>query len=136
MTHFTRTGDGVSAGSSGLWLRRRGTTRRGSGSNGPPGAAKQAATTSRFQLTPITVGVIPIVDAASSYLGVQEGFFEEQGLEVSLETAQGGAASVPSVVSGRPRWQDGHGEHAEQHRRAVQERGRSHTGGTVPAGIT
>jgi NitT/TauT family transport system substrate-binding protein len=48
----------------------------------------------------VTAGVIPIVDVAPIYLGVQQGFFEECGLEVSLESGQGGAAIVPGVVSG------------------------------------
>ncbi|WP_344247387.1 ABC transporter substrate-binding protein [Isoptericola hypogeus] len=51
-------------------------------------------------LTPVTVGVIPIVDVAPIYLGVEQGFFEEEGLDVTLELAQGGAAIVPAVVSG------------------------------------
>jgi NitT/TauT family transport system substrate-binding protein len=49
----------------------------------------------------ITVGVIPIVDVAPLYLGVEQGFFEEQGLDVKLESGQGGAAIVPGVVSGQ-----------------------------------
>lgn len=49
----------------------------------------------------LTVGVIPIVDVAPVYLGVQQGFFSERGLDVDLETAQGGAAIVPAVVSGQ-----------------------------------
>lgn len=49
----------------------------------------------------ITVGVIPIVDVAPLYLGVEKGFFAEQDLEVTLETGQGGAAIVPGVVSGQ-----------------------------------
>lgn len=52
------------------------------------------------ELTAVKVGVIPIVDVAPIYLGVQEGFFEDQGLDVTLELAQGGAAIVPAVVSG------------------------------------
>lgn len=51
------------------------------------------------ELTPVSVGVIPIVDVAAIYLGVDEGFFEEEGLDVTLELAQGGAAIVPAVVS-------------------------------------
>ena len=51
-------------------------------------------------LTEITVGVIPIVDVAPLYLGVEEGIFEEHGLEVNLQEAQGGAAIVPGVQSG------------------------------------
>ena len=50
--------------------------------------------------TAITVGVIPIVDVAPIYLGVDQGFFTDNGLDVTLELAQGGAAIVPAVVSG------------------------------------
>jgi NitT/TauT family transport system substrate-binding protein len=49
----------------------------------------------------VTVGVIPIVDVAPIYLGVEQGFFEERGLEVKLESGQGGAAIVPGVQSGQ-----------------------------------
>lgn len=52
------------------------------------------------ELTPVTVGVLPIVDTAAIWLGVQEGIFEDHGLDVELELAQGGAAVVPAVVSG------------------------------------
>jgi NitT/TauT family transport system substrate-binding protein len=48
----------------------------------------------------VTVGVIPIVDVAPIYLGVEQGFFEEEGIDVTLESGQGGAAIVPGVVSG------------------------------------
>jgi NitT/TauT family transport system substrate-binding protein len=49
--------------------------------------------------TKISVGVIPIVDVAPIYLGIDQGFFEDEGLDVKLETAQGGAAIVPGVMS-------------------------------------
>jgi NitT/TauT family transport system substrate-binding protein len=49
----------------------------------------------------VTVGVIPIVDVAPIYLGDAQGFFEEQGIDLTLETAQGGAAVVPGVMSGQ-----------------------------------
>jgi NitT/TauT family transport system substrate-binding protein len=49
----------------------------------------------------VKIGVIPIVDVAPIYLGVKQGFFSAEGLDVSLETAQGGAAIVPGVVSGQ-----------------------------------
>lgn len=51
-------------------------------------------------LTQVSVGVIPIVDVAPIYLGVQEGIFEEHGLELDLTLAQGGAAIIPAVQSG------------------------------------
>ena len=53
------------------------------------------------QTKKITVGVIPILDVAPIYLGVQKGFFTDRGLEVKLESAQGGAAIVPAVLSGQ-----------------------------------
>lgn len=49
----------------------------------------------------VTVGVIPILDVAPIYLGVDKGFFKERGIEVKLELAEGGAAIVPAVVSGQ-----------------------------------
>lgn len=52
------------------------------------------------ELTSIEVGVIPIVDVAPIYLGVEEGIFEEHGLDLTLTQAQGGAAIVPAVQSG------------------------------------
>ncbi|TFV85817.1 ABC transporter substrate-binding protein [Blastococcus sp. CT_GayMR16] len=51
-------------------------------------------------LTPVTIGTQPIVDSAPLYLGVDQGFFEEEGIELTIESAAGGAAVVPSVVSG------------------------------------
>jgi NitT/TauT family transport system substrate-binding protein len=51
--------------------------------------------------TKVTVGVIPIVDVAPIYLGIKQGFFKKEDLDLKLETAQGGAAIVPGVVSGQ-----------------------------------
>jgi NitT/TauT family transport system substrate-binding protein len=51
--------------------------------------------------TKVKIGVIPIVDVAPVYVGIKQGFFTAEGLDVTLETAQGGAAIVPGVVSGQ-----------------------------------
>ncbi|MFC7405692.1 ABC transporter substrate-binding protein [Georgenia alba] len=51
-------------------------------------------------LRQVTVGVIPILDVAPIYLGEQQGIFEEHGLDLEFQTAAGGAAIVPAVVSG------------------------------------
>lgn len=56
-------------------------------------------TTEAGGTTAVTVGVIPIIDVAPVYLGIKQGFFKEEGLELKLETAQGGAAIVPGVMS-------------------------------------
>ena len=50
--------------------------------------------------TAITVGVIPIVDTAPIWLGVEKGFFSDEGLDVTVQPTSGGAASVPGVVAG------------------------------------
>ncbi|MBM6403179.1 ABC transporter substrate-binding protein [Phycicoccus sp. CSK15P-2] len=65
------------------------------GSSGSPSASDGAG----GETTTVTVGVIPIIDVAPIYLGVEKGFFSEQGLDVQLELAQGGAAIVPGVAS-------------------------------------
>ncbi|MCZ2858532.1 ABC transporter substrate-binding protein [Blastococcus sp. VKM Ac-2987] len=53
------------------------------------------------ELEQVSVGVIPIVDVSPLYLGQEQGFFADCGLELTLETGQGGAAIVPAVVSGQ-----------------------------------
>ena len=52
------------------------------------------------ELQPLTIGVIPIAPSAPVQLAVEEGIFEEHGLDVTLETAQGGAAMLPAVSGG------------------------------------
>jgi NitT/TauT family transport system substrate-binding protein len=52
------------------------------------------------ELTTIEVGVVPVVDVAPLYLGIDQGFFEEEGLDVRPAVAQGGAAIIPAVVQG------------------------------------
>ena len=52
------------------------------------------------ELIPVEVGVIPIGDVASIYVGQREGIFEEHGIDLTLTQAQGGAAIVPGVQSG------------------------------------
>ena len=64
------------------------------------GDATEPDSGSSAELTPVTVGVIPIADTAAIYLGDAQGFFEEEGLDLTIETATGGAAIVPAVVSG------------------------------------
>jgi NitT/TauT family transport system substrate-binding protein len=72
----------------------------GCGGSGGSGSGQSSPSAT---LTPVslTVGVIPIVDVAPIYLGVQQGFFGQQGLDLTLQQAQGGAAIVPAVVSGQ-----------------------------------
>ncbi|MGH3327347.1 MAG: ABC transporter substrate-binding protein, partial [Streptomycetales bacterium] len=48
----------------------------------------------------VTVGVIPIADVAPLFQGIDKGFFRDEKLNVKTQFAQGGAAIVPSVLSG------------------------------------
>ena len=47
------------------------------------------------EVTTLKVGVIPIADVAPLYLGVEQGFFEEENLKIEPQLAEGGAAIVP-----------------------------------------
>lgn len=48
----------------------------------------------------VKVGVLPIADVAPLYLGIDKGFYEDEQLTVKPQVTAGGAAVVPSVVSG------------------------------------
>jgi NitT/TauT family transport system substrate-binding protein len=72
----------------------------GSGSPSSPGGTSTTGATGSTDLTKVSVGVIPIVDCAPIYLGDKQGFFKEEGLQLDIQTATGGAAIVPGVVSG------------------------------------
>ena len=52
------------------------------------------------ELTEISVGAIPIGDTAALHIADQQGFFEEEGLEVEIVETSGGAIAVPGVVAG------------------------------------
>jgi NitT/TauT family transport system substrate-binding protein len=52
------------------------------------------------EVTTLKVGVIPIADVAPLYLGIEKGFFKEEKLELEPQLAEGGAAIIPSVLSG------------------------------------
>ncbi|HEY7071153.1 MAG TPA: ABC transporter substrate-binding protein [Acidimicrobiales bacterium] len=62
-------------------------------------ASGTTGTTSQ-EMTSIKVGVVPVVDVAPLYLGIDKGFFEDEGLEVEPVVAQGGAAIIPAVIAG------------------------------------
>lgn len=69
------------------------------GSSGDSGSSDKDA--SSGGTTTVKLGLIPIVDVAPVYLGVKQGFYAERGLELTITTAQGGAAIVPGVTSGQ-----------------------------------
>jgi NitT/TauT family transport system substrate-binding protein len=64
------------------------------------GGSAESSDSASGDLTPIKVGILPIADLAPLYNGIEQGFFEEEGLDVTTEVGQGGAALVPAVQSG------------------------------------
>ena len=48
----------------------------------------------------VSVGMLPIVPTAALHAGIEQGFFKERGIELKIETGQGGAALVPTVMTG------------------------------------
>lgn len=71
----------------------------GSPSGGSEGGAAEGGAGTE-ELTPITVGLLTIAPAAAVQYGVDQGIFEEHGIDLTVETAQGGAAMLPSVSTG------------------------------------
>lgn len=61
-------------------------------SGGGGGGGQETAT--------VTLGVIPIIDVAPVYLGQEQGFFADQGIELEISAGQGGAAIIPGIVGG------------------------------------
>lgn len=51
-------------------------------------------------VTRLTVGVLPIANAAPLYLGMEKGFFREEGLELTPQLAQSGNELATTLVSG------------------------------------
>jgi NitT/TauT family transport system substrate-binding protein len=72
----------------------------GSGSPSSSGGTDPAAQSADAQLDQVNLGLIPITDVAPVYLGIQEGYFKDEGIQLSVQLAQGGAAIVPAVMTG------------------------------------
>ncbi|EXF24306.1 thiamine biosynthesis protein [Nesterenkonia sp. AN1] len=49
------------------------------------------------EMTEITVGVLPIAPSVGIYYGIENGIFEEHGLDVELSDSNAGAAMLPAV---------------------------------------
>ena len=67
----------------------------GSGSSGGGGSAD-----GELETTELTVGALPIVDYSALYWAADQGFFEDEGLDVTLEPVQGGPIAAQQVASG------------------------------------
>jgi NitT/TauT family transport system substrate-binding protein len=50
-------------------------------------------------LDAVTAEVVPVIDVAPIYLGKKMGFFTDNGIDLTLDTAAGGANIIPAVAS-------------------------------------
>jgi NitT/TauT family transport system substrate-binding protein len=63
--------------------------------NSEPSGGQDAAKTAT-----VKVATIPTAAAAPLFVGIDQGFFEREGLRVKTQFAEGGAAIIPAVQSG------------------------------------
>ncbi|MFH5822887.1 ABC transporter substrate-binding protein [Georgenia sp. AZ-5] len=65
----------------------------GGGDASPPAAGEP-------EKTELTVGVLPLADLAPFFLAIEDGLFEDEGLQVEANVASGGAAQIAAMVAG------------------------------------
>jgi NitT/TauT family transport system substrate-binding protein len=53
-----------------------------------------------LEKTQLTIGMLPVADAAQLKLAIDRGFFKAEGLTVKTEILQGGAEAIPKLKSG------------------------------------
>lgn len=63
------------------------------------GSSSTTSSEAASGLTPIKVIAVPVVDVAALYVGEDQGFFEDEGIDLEVSFAEG-SALVPGVVSG------------------------------------
>lgn len=68
---------------------------------GSGGGGASASGDGQLEETDISVGVLPIADYAAVYWAQDKGFFEEEGLNVTLEPVQGGPIATQNVATGQ-----------------------------------
>ena len=91
---------------SGGWVRRAtacllaAATVAAAGCGDGGGSEQEASATKQEGLTKVDVGVLPISAVAPVYVGIKQGFFKAEGLDVEPHFLEGGAAVVPAIVSG------------------------------------
>jgi NitT/TauT family transport system substrate-binding protein len=66
----------------------------------PASDSNSQASAGAPEISELTVGVLPIVDVAPVHLAIEAGLFEREGLAVTPELVQGGAAAIPALQAG------------------------------------
>jgi ABC-type nitrate/sulfonate/bicarbonate transport system substrate-binding protein len=68
--------------------------------SGQQAAAAPQAASQPAAMVPLKVGTLPILELLPLFVGKEEGFFREAGLDLELTTLAGGAAGIPALESG------------------------------------
>ncbi|RSM73008.1 thiamine biosynthesis protein [Kibdelosporangium aridum] len=71
----------------------------GCGLLGGSSDSDKAGPTDKVEKSTIRLGLLPVVDVASVHLAIQEGYFQQEGLDVKLINIQGAGAAIPNLVS-------------------------------------
>ncbi|MEV5828591.1 ABC transporter substrate-binding protein [Spirillospora sp. NPDC052242] len=64
------------------------------------GGEDETASANGLETSRITLGTMTVADTAPVQLAMEKGLFEAEGLEVKLQTLQGGAEAIPKLKSG------------------------------------
>lgn len=68
----------------------------GSEMSSPPAPAEESEMPTRS----ITIGALPISETAPLWAAIDAGVFDDYGLDVTVETIQGGALAMPALING------------------------------------
>lgn len=72
----------------------------GTASPADPGEEGEGSATEAAQPRPVRLGILPAVATVPVYMGLEQGFFADHGIELEVSTGQGGSAILPAVISG------------------------------------
>ena len=67
----------------------------------PPAASPDASGDAEpMEMTTVRVAALPIAETGALWAAMEEGIFEDHGLEIEVVPAQGGANAIPALLSG------------------------------------
>ena len=68
-------------------------------SGGETSASADGATTGASEVTELKVGITPIANAANLYIAIEQGYFTEEGLDVTPTIIQTASTAIPSLLN-------------------------------------
>ncbi|OAV61812.1 ABC transporter substrate-binding protein [Enteractinococcus helveticum] len=64
------------------------------------GGGDAASSGDAEEITTLNLGTLPIAASTAINVGIEEGIFEKHGLDIQIDSGQGGAATLPAVTTG------------------------------------